>query len=76
MTRMNELTVEERGLLDKLNKINRRFEPDEIKSLWNVCKAYLSGKIKASILDLPKDEIIKILKEINDEQGVKERKND
>ena len=74
MTRMNELTVEERGLLDKLNKINRRFEPDEIKSLWNVCKAYLSGKIKASILDLPKDEIIKILKEIKNEQGVKECK--
>lgn len=68
--RMNELTIEERGLLDKLNKINRRFEPDENKSLWNVCKAYLSGKIKASILDLPKNEIIKILKEINDGQRV------
>ena len=65
MTRMNELTLEERGLLDKLNKINRRFEPDERKSLWNVCKAYLSGKIKASILDLPKPEIIEILKGVN-----------
>lgn len=63
--RMNELTLEERGLLDKLNKINRRFEPDERKSLWNVCKAYLSGEIKSSILDLPKDEIIKVLRGIN-----------
>ena len=63
--RMNELTLEERGLLDKLNKINRRFELDEAKSLWNVCKAYLSGKIKASILDLPKPEIIEILKGVN-----------
>ena len=70
LMRMNELTIEERRLLDKLNKINRRFEPDETKSLWNVCKAYLSGKIKASILDLPKTEIIKILKEINDGQRV------
>jgi len=63
--RMNELTLEERGLLDKLNKINKRFEPDENKSLWNVCKAYCSGIIKSSILDLPKNEILKILKEIN-----------
>lgn len=65
MTRMNELTIEERSLIDKLNKINRRFEPDEAKSLWNVCKAYLSGAIKSSILDLPKDEIIKVLRGIN-----------
>ena len=63
--RMNELTIEERSLIDKLNKINRRFEPDERKSLWNVCKAYLSGAIKSSILDLPKDEIIKVLRGIN-----------
>lgn len=63
--RMNELTLEERGLLDKLNKINRRFEPDEAKSLWNVCRAYLSGAIKSSVLDLPKNEIINILRGIN-----------
>lgn len=63
--RMNELTIEERSLIDKLNKINRRFEPDEAKSLWNVCKAYLSGVIKSSILDLPKDEVIKVLRGIN-----------
>ena len=62
---MNELTLEERGVLDILNKINRRFEPDERKSLWNVCKAYLSGAIKPSILDLPKPEIIEILRGIN-----------
>jgi hypothetical protein len=62
---MNELSLEERGLLDKLNKINRRFEPDETKSLWNVCRAYLSGAIKSSILDLPKPEIIEILKGVN-----------
>ena len=62
---MNELTFEERGLLDKLNKINRRFEPDESKSLWNVCRAYLSGKISPNVLDLPKSEIIEILKDIN-----------
>ena len=64
-TRINELTIEERSLIDKLNKINRRFEPDEAKSLWNVCKAYLSGEIKSSILDLPKDEVIKVLRGIN-----------
>ena len=63
--RMNELTIEERSLLDKLNKINRRFEPDEAKSLWNVCRAYLSGAIKSSVLDLPKNEIINILRGIN-----------
>lgn len=67
MTRVNELTLQERILIDKLNKINRRFEPDENKSLWNVCKAYLSGAISLNILDLPKNEIIKILKEINKE---------
>ena len=65
LMRMNELTIEERSLIDKLNKINRRFEPDETKSLWNVCKAYLSGAIKSSILDLPKDEVIKVLRGIN-----------
>ena len=63
--RMNELTIEERGLIDKLNKINLRIEPDERKSLWNVCKSYLSGAIKLNILDLPKPEIIKILRGLN-----------
>ena len=63
--RMNELTLEERSLLDKLNKINKKFESDENKSLCNVCKAYLSGKIKFNILELPKSEILEILKEIN-----------
>ena len=63
--RMNELNLEERGLLDKLNKINRRFEPDEAKSLWNVSRAYLSGAIKSSVLELPKNEIINILRGIN-----------
>lgn len=65
LIRMNELTIEERGLIDKLNKINLRIELDERKSLWNVCKAYLSGVIKLNILDLPKPEIIEILKGLN-----------
>lgn len=63
--RVNELTLEERILIDKLNKINKRFEPDESKSLWNVCRAYLSGAISPNILDLPKEEIIKVLRKIN-----------
>ena len=63
--RMNELTQEEREALDKLNKMNQKFEPNKQKSLWNVCKAYLNGKFKIDILDLDKREIEKILKEIN-----------
>ena len=63
--RMNELTQEERIALDKLNKINQKFEPDKQKSLWNVCKAYLNGKFKMDILDLDRREIEKILKELN-----------
>lgn len=63
--RMNELSLDERDLIDKLNKINKRIVDDDNISLWNVAKAYLNNRIPRDILDLPKNEILKILKEIN-----------
>ena len=63
--RMNELTLDERDLIDKLNKINKRIVGDDNISLWNVAKAYLNNRIPRDILDRTKDEIIAVLKEIN-----------
>ena len=63
--RMNELTIEERDCLDKLNKINQKFEKDKQKSLWNVCKAYLNDKFNLNIINLDRREIEGILKEVN-----------
>lgn len=65
MARIYELTDEERSFIDKVNKINRKIAPNDEISLWNVCKAYLNKKIQFSILDLPKNEIMKILRGIN-----------
>lgn len=65
--RMNELTIEERDCLDKLNKINQKFEKDKQKSLWNVCKGYLNKKFSLNILNESQSEIDKILKELNNE---------
>lgn len=63
--RMNELSLDERDLIDKLNKINKRIVDDDNVSLWNVAKAYLNNRIPRDILDRTKDEIIAVLKEIN-----------
>ena len=63
--RMNELTLSEREFLDKVQKLSLTYNKDEDKSLWNVCNAYLTGKIKDDFLSLPDKEIEKILKEIN-----------
>ncbi len=63
--RMNELSLDERDLIDKLNKINKRIVGDDNISLWNVAKAYLNNRIPRNILDLHKNEILKILKGIN-----------
>lgn len=63
--RMNELSLDERDLIDKLNKINKRIVGDDNISLWNVAKAYLNNRIPRDILDRTKDEIIAILKEVN-----------
>ena len=64
---MNELNQEEREALDKLNRMNQKFEKDKQKSLWNVCKGYLQKKFSLNILNEPQSEIDKILKELNNE---------
>ena len=66
MLRMNELTQSEREFLDKVQLRSKKYNNDESKSLWNVCNAYLSGKIKDNFLSLPDDEIESVLMEIND----------
>ena len=63
--RMNELSLDERDLIDKLNKINKRIVGDDNISLWNVAKAYLNNRIPKDILDRTKDEIIAVLKDVN-----------
>ena len=63
--RMNELTLDERDLIDKLNKINKRIVGKDNISLWNVAKAYLNNRIPRDILDRSKEEIIAVLKEVN-----------
>ena len=63
--RMNELSLDERDLIDKLNKINKRIVGDDNISLWNVAKAYLNNRIPRDILDRTKDEIIAVLKDVN-----------
>ena len=68
--RMNELTDSERGFLDEVNAVNLQYCKDPDVSLWNVCKGYLTGKIKNDFLDLPSDEIEKILAELNGELHV------
>ena len=69
--RMNELTESERGFLDEVNKVNLQYCKDPDISLWNVCKGYLTGKIKNDFLDLPSDEIEKVLAELNGELHIR-----
>ena len=63
--RMNELSLDERDLIDKLNKRNKRIVGDDNISLWNVAKAYLNNRIPRDILDRTKDEISAVLKEVD-----------
>ena len=62
---LSKSILDERDLIDKLNKINKRIVGDDNISLWNVAKAYLNNRIPRDILDRTKDEIIAVLKEIN-----------
>lgn len=71
--RMNELTQSEREFLDKVNEVNLRYCEDPDISLWNVCKGYLTGKIKNDFLDLPEDEIEKVLSELNGDLQIKQK---
>lgn len=68
MNRMNELSLDERDLIDKVNKINKRLVGNADGSLWNVAKAYLNNRIPRDILNRSKNEIIDILKEINNDR--------
>lgn len=68
--RMNELTQSEREFLDRVNEVNQKYCSDKDVSLWNVCKGYLTGKIKDDFLDLPEEEIEKVLAELNGELHV------
>lgn len=71
--RMNELTQSEREFLDEVNEVNLRYCKDADISLWNVCKGYLTGKIKNDFLDLPEDEIEKVLSSLNGDLQIKKK---
>ena len=62
---MNELTLSERIMLDKLNVINIRLEKDKIQSLWNVCWGYLNDKFKEDLISESEQKIKKVLKKVN-----------
>ena len=63
--RMNELTENERDILDKLSTINLKLIKDEVQSLWNVCWGYLNNKFNSSLIQESEDTIIETLKELN-----------
>ena len=65
--RMCELSLSERDMLDKLNEINKKYEKNEIQSLWNVCWGYLHNKFNSNILNETDSEIKKILLLINEQ---------
>ena len=65
--RMNELSLSEREMLDKLNKINQKYEKNETQSLWNVCWGYLHNKFNMNILNETDSEIKKILLLVNEQ---------
>ena len=73
MIRMNELTQSEREFLDEVNEINKKYCPDADTSLWNVCKGYLSGKIRSDFLALPEEEIKATLKELNGKDFIEKK---
>lgn len=65
--RMCELSLSERDMLDKLNEINKKYEKNEIQSLWNVCWGYLHNKFNSNILNETDSEIKKILLLVNEQ---------
>lgn len=65
--RMCELSLSERDMLDKLNEINKKYEKNEIQSLWNICWGYLHNKFNSNILNETDSEIKKILLLINEQ---------
>lgn len=65
--RMCELSLSERDMLDKLNKINQKYEKNETQSLWNVCWGYLHNKFNSNILNKTDSEIKKILLLVNEQ---------
>lgn len=65
--RMNELSLSEREMLDKVNKINQKYEKNEIQCLWNVCWGYLHNKFNSNILNETETEIKKILLLVNEQ---------
>ena len=65
--RMCELSLSERDILDKLNKINQKYEKNEVQSLWNVCWGYLHNKFNSNILNETDSEIKNILKLVNEQ---------
>lgn len=65
--RMCELSLSERDMLDKLNKINQKYEKNEAQSLWNVCWGYLHNKFNSNILNETDSEIKKILLLVNEQ---------
>ncbi len=65
--KMCELSLSERDMLDKLNKINQKYEKNETQSLWNVCWGYLHNKFNSNILNETDSEIEKILKLVNEQ---------
>ena len=65
--RMCELSLSERDMLDKLNKINKKYEKNETQSLWNVCWGYLHNKFNSNILNETDSEIKKILLLVNEQ---------
>ena len=65
--RMCELSLSERDMLDKLNKINQKYEKNETQSLWNVCWGYLHNKFNSNILNETDAEIKKILILVNEQ---------
>jgi hypothetical protein len=64
---MCELSLSERDMLDKLNKINQKYEKNETQSLWNVCWGYLHNKFNSNILNETDSEIKKILLLVNEQ---------
>ena len=64
---MCELTMQERDMLDEVNKINLKLVKNETQSLWNVCWGYLNNKFKDTILNNDTNEIKKILKTVNEQ---------
>lgn len=63
--KMNELSINERIFLDKVNMINKKYEKDKVQCMWNVCYGYLHKMFDDTLLNRPDSEIESILNEVN-----------